>query len=94
LLPELASEAKISNFDGLVHLVNKNVGRLEVSMNKTILMNVLDRTEHLTEEDKVRMPVNLSIRSIEVISESFTWAILHLDHHVNRLKLLLILDEV
>ena len=56
---------EISNLE--VNTLNKDIGRLQISMNKAILMNVSDSREDLAEEAKVLLSINIPLLIVKPI---------------------------
>ena len=63
-------------------------------MYKTIFVNMLDCVENLFEVLEVEISVDFPTFRVKHIMKCVSRAILHLYHHVNRLKLLILFNEL
>lgn len=106
---EHSSQSKVPDFRNhlsSILYVNENVIWFKISVNHIILVNFYHPAHHLAEHIIIQLsvdhPTNWSCIKTEawkhvslskIIIKRFR-AELHLDHHINRLKLLLVLQEV
>jgi hypothetical protein len=87
------SQAKVSNLEH-VSILDEDVGWLDVSVDQTPLVDVLETVEQLLEEYEVCPPVYLPAFVLYELLQSQARTVFHLDHQVKSDKVFAVLDEL
>ena len=89
----LLCKAKITYLQLHSCFVDEDVGRFNIAMNQSFLMNMLETADQLLEKVENYLTVWLVVFLIKVLSEGHTCAILHLYHDIESNEVISILDQ-
>lgn len=90
----LLCQAKISNLQLHSCIVDENVGRLDVTVDEALLVDMLESVDELFEEVEDHLSVYYVILIVKEFSQSIANTVFHLDHHVQCDEVLLFIDQL